>query len=375
MEWLIRSRRMGVTAPAARGDDGGPLLSAVAEGCDLATLQQLWATWVQEKRPPRGFEVSPRLDLVVAAAAGSLTPDWAAKVEWLVESCGCPLTALATARAAAAGDAGTPARLAWLRARGAPVDESAARAAAWAGDIATLSYLLVEGGAPRPDVTAASGAARGGHLAVMVLLHEHGCDIHAREAAETAARAGHLHVVAWLVQELLGGDARRLGPNVVTAAAGSGSVELLAWLRARGCPWGVRTFAAAAEGGCEEALEWLVAQCCPMGEGCFMSYVHAANYGDLATLRCLRRLGVPWGPPGEVFARAVRFAPLPVLLWLEEQADGSGGGCCSVDMFEAAASAKWRGGAEGAQSAAAARHKERPKQLIAPNGVFVVTHG
>ncbi|KXZ41324.1 hypothetical protein GPECTOR_550g563 [Gonium pectorale] len=49
----------------------------------------------------------------------------------------------------------------------------------------------------------------------------------------------------------------------------------------------------------------------------------AAFRHDLATLRCLRRLGCPWGPPGALFDRCVGWGlPLPLLRWLAEE-----GGC------------------------------------------------
>ena len=48
-------------------------------------------------------------------------------------------------------------------------------------------------------------------------------------------------------------------------------------------------------------------------------YVRAANNGDLATLRCLRRLGCPWGPATRgVFSRVAGHGPLAALRWLRE---------------------------------------------------------
>ena len=61
-------------------------------------------------------------------------------------------------------------------------------------------------------------------------------------------------------------------------------------------------------------------------------YVEAARNYDLATLRCLRRLGCPWGPAtGGVFTRyALWPADLAVLCWL--LAEG-----CPLDWTEVAA--------------------------------------
>ncbi|KXZ47037.1 hypothetical protein GPECTOR_38g274 [Gonium pectorale] len=116
--------------------------------------------------------------------------------------------------------------------------------------------------------------------------------------------------------------------NVADAARFSGSVELLGWLRERGCPWDATACEGAAEGGCEEALEWLAERGCPMpGDG--SPYVAACRNGDLAMLRCLQRLGVAWGPPGAVFHEAMRAdANLAVLRWLLEAG-------CSFDYVAA----------------------------------------
>ncbi|KXZ55295.1 hypothetical protein GPECTOR_3g430 [Gonium pectorale] len=97
----------------------------------------------------------------------------------------------------------------------------------------------------------------------------------------------------------------------------------MAWLRQRGCPWGCNAYSAAAKAGCEAALEWLVEQGCPMEES-GQPYIKACRNGDMATLRCLRRLGVvPWGPVGRVFVRVAMAVidpvPLRQLRWLLQQ--------------------------------------------------------
>lgn len=54
------------------------------------------------------------------------------------------------------------------------------------------------------------------------------------------------------------------------------------------------------------------------------SYIEASCNGDLAVARCLRRLGVPWGPPGRVFLAIARglstwTASWPMLRWLLQE--------------------------------------------------------
>ncbi|KXZ46060.1 hypothetical protein GPECTOR_47g335 [Gonium pectorale] len=137
-------------------------------------------------------------------------------------------------------------------------------------------------------------------------------------------RHGHLHVLAWLL-DTLGPAAVVLNAELFAAAAKSGNMELLAWLRQRGCAWDFGAYSGAAEAGWVAALEWLAEQGCPMEES-GQPYINACRNGDLATLRCLRRLGVPWGPDdGSVFLAAAKghthmgAAQLPLLRWLLEE--------------------------------------------------------
>ncbi|KXZ44104.1 hypothetical protein GPECTOR_73g625 [Gonium pectorale] len=346
MEWL-RQQWMALpidrALPPWRVAQGIP--AAAAHGCDLPTLQRLW----QAGGGPHWFGVPPipsaSKEEALAAAAGSPTPDWAAKVEWL-EAQGCPRTPAAAEKAAALpDDAGAAARLAWLRGRGYPFKAGAAEAAARSGNAAALLYLLSEAEAEaRPDGGAVAAflwrwdphpkewcgravdaAAEGGRVGVLRALHEAGRPIHTQRAAEAAARGGHLHVLAWLM-EAFGPAAVRPGAELFDAAAESGSVELLAWLRGRGCAWGWWVFRSAARSGCEAALQWLAERGCPMpasGD----PYMAACRNGDLATARCLARLGCPWGADGRVFTAALESpaATLPMLHWLLEAG-------CPVDL-------------------------------------------
>ncbi|GFR45491.1 hypothetical protein Agub_g6835, partial [Astrephomene gubernaculifera] len=298
MEWLLQ---LG-PEDALEGHLLLPALQSAAEGCDLVTLQRLAGrqqdTWQLD---------SWHNTFVLAAAAGSPTPDWQAKVEWL-EAQGVPRAAPAYHRAVACPDALD--RMRWLRDRGYPLHKKVVLWAARAGSRDALAFLLSEGMAP--EEYSIRGVAGGGHLAALQLLRDHGCPMDEATVA-SAARAGHLHVVVWLVEAL--GDELLQEKSVCTAAMESGNLELLRWLRERGWPWGTDAFTQAAAAGCEEVLEWLVEQGCPMEENGW-PYEVAASNGDMATLRCLRRLGCPWGPHGWLFAKCVaRCCRLPVLSW------------------------------------------------------------
>ncbi|KXZ42013.1 hypothetical protein GPECTOR_222g481 [Gonium pectorale] len=259
-----------------------------------------------------------------AMLAGSWTPDWRRKVEWL-EGQRCPKTPEAAEQAAKCDDALE--RLAWLRQRGYALGPGAVKEAAVRGDMAALAYLLAEG-APADDDAAAEAAGKG-HLAALKALRAAGRPVDALWAAMGAALEGHLPVLVWLVEE--SGLELRLHYAIFARAVQCGSIELLEWLRARGCPWepqvepeaeaeaGATLGSAleyAARGGHEPSIEWLAERGCPVpADG--MPYRRAALNGDFATLRCLRRLGVPWGPPGALFRRCMAEGVRPeALRWL-----------------------------------------------------------
>ncbi|KXZ42203.1 hypothetical protein GPECTOR_184g272 [Gonium pectorale] len=238
---------------------------------------------------------------------------------------------------------GALARLVWLRAGGYPIDDEAVTAAARCGNTAVLHYLLAVVPAGIIDYAAACYAAHGGHLASLQALHAAGWHVHPDQpalleaSAVWAARGGHLHVMAWLEEVQL----LPLHRGVFNAAAGSGSVEMLAWLAERGCLTDYHAFSEAAYAGCEAALEWLVEQGCPMEDRGY-PYISACRNGDMAMARCLRRLGVPWGSEGRVFYTAAVAAddkhidPLPLLRWMLEEG-------CPVDVEAAGRSAEvWR---------------------------------
>ncbi|KXZ46034.1 hypothetical protein GPECTOR_47g309 [Gonium pectorale] len=285
--------------------------------CDLPALQLAW------------LQFGLSLDMydkaaLLSKAASSPTPDWAAKVEWLEAQCCRRSTHVAQCAARLPNDAEALARLTWLQGRGYPMDGHAVQAAANSGNTAALQYLLaeVEAVVARDTGTVVSFAAEAGQLAVLQALKVAGWPVHeyASCCAHEAAMGGHLPVLAWLQEEL---QERLLDENLFKAAAKSGSVELLVWLRQHGCPWDSKAYTAAAGSGCVAALEWLVEQGCPMEESGGHPYIQACCNGDLAMARCLQRLGVPWGPAGRVFVAAAESgsipAPLPLLRWLLEE--------------------------------------------------------
>ncbi|KXZ52117.1 hypothetical protein GPECTOR_10g1140 [Gonium pectorale] len=345
------------------------VLHAAAEGCSLVTLQSLYGRC-------RGVAVGG-VAKILSAAAGSRTADWQAKVEWWEpkmppEARHQQDTGVCQA-AAACPDAEE--RLAWLLDRGYLADKDAASRALEANNAAALELLLQRGLRPEPGSVAYAAGA--GCLEALKTLLEHGCPLDAAGVARAAAEGGQLRVLVWAVEQLgasvqdppvvdaavrgcdlealrwlrqhgcpldgawlalsaaqrgqlavLAWAAEELGASLqsaalMDAAAASGRKEVMAWLRERGCPWGTGAFALATGAGCEAALEWLVEQGCPMPAHGGPYYEAACNV-DLSTLRCLARLGCPWGLAnggGAAFAMCTQpycSPSLPVLRLLLE---------------------------------------------------------
>lgn len=101
------------------------------------------------------------------------------------------------------------------------------------------------------------------------------------EVLQAAARSGSVPVLEWVLDVLLREASPPLSPLVATAAAGSGalgSVEVLTWLRRRGCQWNAFTFAAAVGTRDIGLLEWLWAERCPRDGD--MAYAAAVAAGQ-----------------------------------------------------------------------------------------------
>ncbi|WZN65063.1 hypothetical protein HKI87_11g66200 [Chloropicon roscoffensis] len=96
-------------------------------------------------------------------------------------------------------------------------------------------------------------------------------------------------------------------------AAYGGHLEVLKWLRAKGCPWGISTSSWAAHGGHLEVLQWMRAQHPPCPWGSNLCYF-AALKGHLEVLRWARSQGCPWD--GRAPRAAARDGQLEVLVWL-----------------------------------------------------------
>lgn len=121
-------------------------------------------------------------------------------------------------------------------------------------------------------------ASKKGKLKVLQWAHEHGhpCDVN---VCEKAAKHGHLQILKWAIQGVDWGaevcliscskghleilkweveeNKRKLSPWFFSNAAWGGHVEILRWLREKGCPEGNLAYHNAMQNGKTEAVKWL----------------------------------------------------------------------------------------------------------------------
>ncbi len=445
---LLHQRCPGLLDPART-------LEAAARHCDLPGLQAAWEVLGHRFLSSLGFrdgdnmrnrhrQYQERVQGVwrpmLAAAAGSATPDAVAKLEWLLAQTRYPEVPLdredVCGAAAASGDL---TRLQWLRERGFPWGTAPVlRAVLQHADMGCIQRVEEEGGylppegdaawsgravmcaaaaAPRDSAAklrwlagkgvrlvrevAVTAAAKHGNLEALQLLLEHQrVDdddplIPRGDLISLAVEAGSVHTATWLRQA--GGGAAWLSPKAMMGAARRGDLAMVRWLLDVGCPrediclselvynwfrgkpadgeglveaarllaaagwpgmcgadrgtdpvlaaaragqlwdvwpqvreqlpadaWGMpkeHDAMCAAFAGCEGMLEAMVG----LGvRGVYGSdlesywYGSAAKMGDLGTLACLRRLGVPLGDRALTSAVGLG-APLCVLQWLVGQ--------------------------------------------------------
>ena len=170
-------------------------------------------------------------------------------------------------------------------------------------------------------------AAAMGRLDVLKWLWNHGHKCVHYETAYRAARYGHIHVLEWffelpierqlrkddedmLDQGCLFGD-----PEILClGAAQVANIEVLKFLREKGCPWGARTSSEACWYGQLELLKWLQKEGCLCDLDGFLSVCG----GHLDILKWIRETypGCAFDEP--VASKASQKKRLDCLMWLRE---------------------------------------------------------
>ncbi|EFJ46643.1 hypothetical protein VOLCADRAFT_92810 [Volvox carteri f. nagariensis] len=350
------------------------LAEAAAEGFSLAVLQRRHGPIMQVPFGSMLYWDEHTGARIIAAAACSPTPDWHAKVEWLEKLFDLhhrPVEPCVAVAGRLNDDGDATSRLKWLHDRGYPLSERAAAEAAACGNLSALRYITQRGGpgSRSPGYLVAS-AALGRHTAVLEYLHTAcGWEVGQghrgiRGLVGVGALDGHVPLVLWAA-DALGVGLAGVGGELFDLAALGGSLEMMSWLRQRGCGWGHVAVSGTALFGSEAALEWLADQGCPFPEhdrqlnklipcirnnsriarGCWSllydsqtngkPYVFAAKRCDPAIIRCLHRLGCPWS--AQTLVDCIRNSlPVPMMHLMLELG-------CPVDWYEAAQAAATTG--------------------------------
>ncbi len=101
--------------------------------------------------------------------------------------------------------------------------------------------------------------------------------------------------------------------TVCDISAKYGSLDVLKWARAQGCPWGSWTCTLAAKYGHFETLKWARTHGCEWSEN---TCSWAACCGHLEILQWLRKHGCPWNQWACI--DAARYGQLEILKWAHE---------------------------------------------------------
>lgn len=179
-------------------------------------------------------------------------------------------------------------------------DAVAYHAAAEMGDVGMLRWLAVDAGCPR------------GVLTVQDVIFRWPV------AGGAKGRGGLLQAVRVLLDAGF-----PQGPSPVSLAAERGDLELVRLLHEEyGLELQADVLVWAAKGGCEALVEWGLERVVGAGREGQVQWERvwcaAAKHGDLGTMECLRRLGVPWGQ-GLLRRAVVEHLPLAAVRWMVGQ--------------------------------------------------------
>ncbi len=283
--------------------DPARTLEAAARHCDLAGLQAAWEVvgqrlppgaqdvaqgaalqlqlqWIQRMPWQPGEDAPAHWRRILAAAAGSATPDALAKMDWVLRTgrahSGTSMRSSAVwAAAAATGDLS---RLRWLRDQGFQWSTAIAVAAVIEhADFAFIQRMSQEGLCPNPAFSlythmgyAAASSPRDG-AAKLRWLHGHGVTCgrsgEFQGAAAAAAEAGNLETLQQVLQLWRERHGNHVAPpaSALAAAVQSGHVPVATWLVSEGCEMGPDLFSAACRGAHVPMIRWLLDAGCPRG--------------------------------------------------------------------------------------------------------------
>lgn len=159
------------------------------------------------------------------------------------------------------------------------------------------------------------GAIEAKHMEILEWCKAAGCPW-IENAWDVAVRGGNLEIVRWCVDNDPGDP---LSIMTCLPAIQHGHLEVLQWLRARGCPWGHGACYAAASGGHFRLLRWCVENGCPWGKP--FASKHGFT-GSLSMMEWADANGCPWArmrPDVEKIRRhAASQGNLEIVQWCEK---------------------------------------------------------
>jgi hypothetical protein len=138
---------------------------------------------------------------------------------------------------------------------------------------------------PLKDRALCAFAAEKDRLDILKYLRFRGCPWN-EKTCRKAAENGHLNILKWAREN-------RCPWNKQTCrkAAQNGHLHILQWARENGCPWDEYPAVYAAGFGHFDVLRWIIVNRCPLNE--YVSY-HIVEQGNLELLKFARENNCPW---------------------------------------------------------------------------------
>ena len=173
------------------------------------------------------------------------------------------------------------------------------------GNVRAVRRLMLRGNVKKAYMCAAAAAS--GQLGLLKYLRAGGSKWD-KDTCTYAAKGGHLETLKWARENHCVWNS-----ETCDLAAKHGHLEVLKWARANDCPWDKWTCAYAAEGGHLEVLRWARENDCPWDE---RTCELAAEDGHLEILKWARENDCPWDKL--TCTAAAKGGHLEILKWARE---------------------------------------------------------
>ena len=188
------------------------------------------------------------------------------------------------------------------------------------GNVRAVRRLMLRGNVKKAYMCAAAAAS--GQLGLLKYLRAGGSKWD-KDTCTYAAKGGHLEVLKWARANKCPWD-----EWTCEYAAEAGHLETLKWACENDCPWDKWTCAHAAKGGHLEILKWARANDCPWDK---WTCANAAEGGHFEVLRWARENDCPWDE--RTCELAAEDGHLEILKWAREND-------CPWDKWTCTAAAK-----------------------------------